>query len=160
MTGTSRRTAMLVVLLLAVAGQMIIVASACGGSTTKPGATNHGGATSTALRQSNDAANVTVEVTWKGQAAGPVFTVAMNTHSVDLDGYDLRTLAVLRTDRGTEAQATSWDAPKGGHHREGTLTFPAAAADGKPVLGSDTHALTLTIRGIAGVPERTFRWTL
>ncbi len=160
MIGTSRRAATLVVLLLAVASLMIVVTSACGGSTNRSGTTNQGGATSSSLRQSNDDANVTVEVTWKGRAAGPVFTVAMNTHSVDLDGYDLRTLAVLRTDRGTEAQPASWDAPKGGHHREGTLTFPAAAADGNPVLGSDTHALTLTIRGIAGVPERTFRWTL
>jgi hypothetical protein len=160
MARTSRRRGTPALLLLVVAGLIIAVASACGGAKQNAAATAAGDTASTNLRQSSDAGNVTIDVTWKGRAAGPVFTVAMNTHSVDLDGYDLRTLAVLRTDRGTEAQPASWDAPKGGHHREGTLTFPAAAADGKPVLGSDTHALTLAIRGIAGVLERTFRWTL
>ena len=143
-------------LLLLVAGLIAVVASACGGSQQNAAAT----AASTSLRQSSDAGNVTVDVTWKGSAAGPVFTVAMNTHSVDLDGYDLRTLAVLRTDQGIEVQPASWDAPQGGHHREGTLTFPTTTADGKPLLGPETRSFALTIRGIAGVPERTLRWTL
>jgi hypothetical protein len=146
--------------LLLVAGLIVAVASACSGAKQNAAATAAGGTASTSLRQSSDAANVTIDVTWKGRAAGPVFTVAMNTHSVDLDGYDLSKLAVLRTNQGTEAQPASWDAAKGGHHREGTLTFPVTAADGKPLLGPATHSLELTIRGVAGVPERTFRWTL
>lgn len=137
-----------------------LFSAACSSSKQSPSATAPDAAASTSLRRSSDAGSVTVDVTWKGRAAGPVFTVAMNTHAVDLDGYDLRTLAVLRTDQGTEAQPASWDAPKGGHHREGTLTFLATTADGKPLLGPETRSFTLTIRGIAGVPERTFRWTL
>lgn len=151
--GTHRRPALLLLLL---AGLLTTVSAACGGSKQNTAATT----ASTSLRQSSEAGNVTVDVTWKGRAAGLVFTVAMDTHSVDLDSYDLRTLAVLRTDQGTEAQPTSWDAAKGGHHREGTLTFPATTADGKPLLAPETRSFALTIRGIAGVPERTFRWTL
>jgi hypothetical protein len=55
---------------------------------------------------------------------------------------------------------TGWNAPKGGHHREGTLTFPATESDGSPVIGPDTRSIALIIRDVAGVPERTFRWTL
>jgi hypothetical protein len=84
----------------------------------------------------------------------------MNTHAVDLDGYDLRQLAVLRTDKGQEVQPTGWDAPKGGHHRQGTLTFPVKTADGSPLIGSSTRSLELVIRDVAGVPERTFLWNL
>lgn len=114
---------------------------------------------------------VTVAVTWpgtfgSGASAGgtagvqPVFTVAMDTHSVNLDVIDLTRLAVLRTDEGREARPTEWNAPKGGHHRQGPLVFPAATGDAVPLLGADTHGLELTIRDVAGVPERRFRWTL
>lgn len=66
---------------------------------------------------------------------------------------------MLRTDQGLEAQPTGWDAPQGGHHRSGTLTFPDATADQKPLIGPDTRAVELIIRNVAGVPERSFRWT-
>lgn len=84
----------------------------------------------------------------------------MDTHAVDLDGYDLGQLAVLRTDGGREVRPSGWDAPKGGHHRSGTLTFPATAADGSPLIGPTTRAIELVIRDVGGVPERRFRWTL
>ena len=57
-----------------------------------------------------------------------VFAVAMDTHSVDLDGYDLSTLVVLQTGDGRETMPVSWDAPKGGHHRKGKLVFSDNAA--------------------------------
>ncbi len=47
----------------------------------------------------------------------------MDTHSVDLDGFDLRALTRVRLDGGPWVSPTLWDAPKGGHHRSGTLTF-------------------------------------
>jgi hypothetical protein len=82
----------------------------------------------------------------------------MDTHAVDLDGYDLKQLAALRIDGGREVEPVGWDAPKGGHHREGTLTFPATA-DGRPLVESDARTIELIIRDVAGVPERSFRWT-
>ncbi len=102
---------------------------------------------------------MTIEVTWQGPHAGLNFEVAMNTHSVNLDGYDLAELAVLRTDRGQEVRPSRWDAPAGGHHRRGTLTFPDRTPDGRPVIGPDTAWVELIIRDVAGVPQRVFRWT-
>lgn len=112
-----------------------------------------------ALTQTSTGGQVTIEATWQDSEAAPVFTIAMNTHSVELDTYDLRQRAVLRTDTGLEVQPVSWNAPAGGHHRSGTLTFPATSAAGTPVLGTNTHTIELMIRDVAGVPERSFRWT-
>jgi hypothetical protein len=109
-------------------------------------------------QQTNTGGQVTVAVTWAGASGGPVFTIAMDTHSVPLDGYDLRQLAVLRTGQGVEVTPSGWDAPAGGHHRKGTLTFPTTTGDGQPVFTAATREVVLVIRDVAGVPERTFRW--
>jgi hypothetical protein len=117
-------------------------------------------AVSDTLTQTNEGGQVTIKATWQGLSAGPVFDVVMDTHAVDLDGYDLTQLAVLRIDGGREVQPAGWDAPKGGHHREGTLTFPTTAADGSPLIAPGTRTIELVIRDVAGVSERVFRWTL
>lgn len=101
-----------------------------------------------AVTQINEDGSVTIKVTPQPRSDGLAFTVVMDTHVVDLDGYDLRALATLRIGNA-ELQPSGWDAPLGGHHRQGTLTFPAAAVDGP---------LELIIRGVANVPERVFRW--
>ncbi len=112
------------------------------------------------MMQTNEDGQITIKATWQGRGAGPVFAVEMDTHVVNLDGYDLRQLAVLRTDQGQEIQPVSWNAPTGGHHRSGTLTFPATLADGTPLIGSNTRNIELVIRNVGGVPERTLKWTL
>jgi len=84
------------------------------------------------------------------------FDIALNTHSVDLS-MDLTTLATLTTDTGMTIQPALWDAPRGGHHVEGKLIFPAAV-DGKPVL-EGVIKLTLTIANL-DVPSRVFEWQL
>ena len=82
------------------------------------------------------------------------FDVALETHSVDLS-MDLATLATLTTDTGITVQATTWDAPRGGHHVEGKLIFPATK-DGKTIL-EDASKLTLTITDV-DAPSRVFEW--
>ena len=99
---------------------------------------------------------VSVDVVWQGADAGPIFSVAMDTHSVDLDGVDLMQTAVLRTAGGLEVQPIEWQAPTGGHHRSGVLTFPPVLDDGSLVPGDGTFELV--IRDVGGVPERTFAW--
>ncbi len=84
----------------------------------------------------------------------------MDTHAVDLDAYDLSKLAVLRVDGGPMSQPSGWDAPKGGHHRKGTLSFAPTTADGRPFIDKTARSVELIIRDVAGVPERTFRWDL
>ncbi len=106
------------------------------------------------LTQTKEEASVTVAVTPLNlndkSAATLDFKIALNTHSVDL-GYDLTAIATLSNNAGEKVQPAKWDGPAGGgHHREGTLSFPQ--------LKNRGQALTLTLRGIADVPERTFTW--
>jgi len=84
------------------------------------------------------------------------FDVAMNTHSVDLS-MDLTTLATLTTDTGRAVQAIRWDAPQGGHHVEGKLSFPASV-DGASLL-QGAAKLTLILRNV-DAPERAFVWEI
>lgn len=111
------------------------------------------------LAQVDDQGAVTVEVTPTNlDQPGDMlqFDVAMNTHSVDLS-MDLKTLATLTTDTGLTIQATNWDAPGGGHHVRGKLSFPATQS-GKSIL-EGTKKLTLTITGVDNA-IRTFTWNL
>jgi hypothetical protein len=98
---------------------------------------------------------VTVKVTPKNLARGAStwdFEVVLDTHSGDL-GQDLAKSAVLIDGRGREHAPTAWTgSPPGGHHREGVLSF-------KP-LDSETDSLTLRIRDVGGVSQRSFRWQL
>ena len=104
--------------------------------------------------KSNEGGSVTVDVKPTAVEAGkPVaFDIVMNTHSVDLSD-DMTKITILRDDTGKEYKPTAWDGPGGGgHHREGTLTFAALA--NKPKF------VELVIQGLAGVPERIFKWDL
>jgi hypothetical protein len=102
---------------------------------------------------------VTVKVSRLDAKDQVAFKVVLDTHSIDLDKVDLKTLAVLRSESGLELKPLSWTAPLGGHHREGTLAFASNFADGTPVL-KDAKTLVLVIKNVAGVEERTFRWNL
>jgi hypothetical protein len=84
------------------------------------------------------------------------FSVGLNTHSVDLS-MDLAQLATLEADNGLMVQANLWDAPLGGHHVSGVLSFPAVS-EGASLLEGASH-LTLKIRDV-DAPERSFTWSL
>ena len=110
--------------------------------------------------QTNTGGQVTVQITWQGTAGNPVFGVSLDTHSVGLDSIDLQELATLRVDGGPEIRPVGWDAPKGGHHRGGTLAFPATGPDGSTLIGPQARTIELVLRNVAGVPERVFSWAL
>ena len=82
----------------------------------------------------------------------PRFQVVLDTHSVALDGYDLKTMTVLRDDSGKTYLPSGGENKGSGHHREVTLIFPKIAPEAK--------RLELVIRDVAGVKERIFRWNL
>jgi hypothetical protein len=84
------------------------------------------------------------------------FDIVLTTHSIDLS-MDLATASTLSTDTGITVPSTLWDAPRGGHHVEGKLIFPAMV-DGKPILEGATK-LTLTIVDV-DAPSRVFEWEL
>ncbi|MHB0869820.1 MAG: hypothetical protein ACYC66_10505 [Chloroflexota bacterium] len=123
---------------------------------------NGGAGASKGTTRTDEGGSVTIEVTWENprDTNGPLaFSVAMDTHSVNLDGYDLGKLALLRNDRGQELKPERWDAPSGGgHHRSGTLSFSAKDGSGKPVVDAGVRVLELVIRDVAGVKERVLKW--
>lgn len=141
-----------------------VVAAALGTALLGPvgpavAATGDGGVVRQATdTQTSAGGGVTVTVSRLDAADAIAFTVALDTHAVNLDAYDLGQLAVLRTPSGEEVAPLAWDAPAGGHHRQGTLSFPTVAADGTPLVQPDDGELVLVIRAVAGVAERTFSW--
>lgn len=84
------------------------------------------------------------------------FNIVLTTHSIDLS-MDLAATATFTTDTGVSINSTLWDAPRGGHHVEGKLIFPATE-DGKSILEGATK-LTLTIINV-DAPARIFEWEL
>lgn len=110
--------------------------------------------------QENTGGDVTIQVTWQGPDAGMAFGVVLDTHTVDLDAYDLSNMVVLNTDDGRETAPIKWEAPKGGHHREGNLVFSDKALDGRPFISPSTRSVELVVYELAGVPTRSFTWEL
>lgn len=103
-------------------------------------------------RQSNKENGVRVDAMPVELKAGSEarFEVRMNTHSVELD-QDLTAISRLKDNKGSTFQATGWDgSPPGGHHRSGTLSFPA--------LTPGTENVTLIIKGVGKDSERIFSW--
>ena len=103
-------------------------------------------------RKSIDANNVRVEIVPIQLSPGQQikFKIRMQTHSVELS-HDMVSVSILKDDNGREYRPLNWNgSPPSGHHRSGVLEFPALT--GKPT------AVTLVIKDIANVPERTFQW--
>ena len=70
-------------------------------------------------------------------------------------------IALLRDGLGREFTPTGVEALSGsGHHRQGTLVFPAADPAGKSTGAEAAKYLELVIREVGGVKERVFRWNL
>ncbi|HEY6203895.1 MAG TPA: hypothetical protein VI056_12750 [Candidatus Limnocylindria bacterium] len=101
--------------------------------------------------QQHAAGAVTVAASWISGTSSA--RVTMDTHSVGLDGFDLRELARVRLDGGDWVSPTLWDAPKGGHHRSGTLTFGSI----EPQALDGARVIELEVRDV-GVPSHLLRW--
>ena len=100
---------------------------------------------------STEAQGVTVKVTLANATPGGpwTFAVVLDTHTQDLSD-DLLQTVVLVTDDGREIRPTAWKGGSGGHHREGTLEFPAPTPAPKGV------ELRMQRPGESRV--RSFRW--
>ncbi len=80
------------------------------------------------------------------------FTVSLNTHSVEL-GEEMAKAAFLDDGGGAWRAPIAWNGdPSGGHHREGVLSFGP--------MNPRPATITLEIRGVGGVPVRTFSWKI
>jgi hypothetical protein len=135
---------------------MAAVLAACGSSTSPSGSPAASGSSeppAASATQRSEGGQVTVVATWTGPSAGAAIDVVLDNHSVDLDELDLAD-TTLRNDRGDTLTARPWAAPKGGHHREGALTFDGNAAQ---FLAGATW-MELVLVGVGDLPERTLRW--
>ena len=140
--------------LVGVFAAITVVIAACASST--PGASRAPTSSvgpSVQSTQTSDGGQVTVVADWPGPGGGAVFDITLDTHSVDLDALDLSD-AILRNDRGEIMVARPWAAPKGGHHRQGALTFQGDAA---PFFVGSAW-VELVVSGVGDLPERTLRW--
>lgn len=138
--------------------------AACGTAATPPPTNPNSSANASAPRafaatgaatQRSEGGQVTVEATWSGPAAGAVFEVKLDTHAVELDAIDLAN-AVLRNDRGETLAAQPWTASKGGHHREGSLSFDGNVS----TFLAGAKSIELVLTGVGDIPERTLRWQI
>ncbi len=122
--------------------------------------------TEASLRKRNRGGAVTVEVVYmnpieKDQKGKLVFKIEMNTHSVDLNAYEIEKNSFLKNDKGEETKAIAWEQPSGdGHHRSGLLVFSDTDDSETSVVTRETRFIILTIKDLAGVEERVFRWDL
>jgi hypothetical protein len=118
------------------------------------------------LTRSNSGGAISIDVTWlKPEGASTsealTFEVRMNTHSVDLDRYDMARLSRLESNRGPALEALEWANPGGGgHHRYGLLKFPATLPDGSPIIQPSTRFIEVVINEVGEIAERRFRWDL
>jgi hypothetical protein len=109
-------------------------------------------ATAPALTQSHSGGGVTVKAIYVNpQAAdGTRFQILLDTHSIDLDGYDLKALSSLRDAAGKTYQPIRVENKGSGHHREVALIFLS--------LSPEANQIELVVKDVAGVKERKFRW--
>lgn len=109
---------------------------------------------STAITIEAQAAEVTAKVTYSNPGASiPVFNVVLDTHSAELDQYRFEDIVVLRDQAGNEHKPQLASSKGSGHHREATLEFKDAQLTGADYV-------ELVIKGVAGVPERVFKFDL
>jgi len=113
-----------------------------------------------ALTRRSDAASVTADITFRNpiDKAGQdelVFEVALNTHSVPLESYDVANSIVLKNDQGKEVtQGFVWEpVSEASHHRSGIIKVKN---DG--ILTEGTKFITLELKNLAGIPVREFKW--
>ncbi|MFA5802725.1 MAG: hypothetical protein WC911_09670 [Thermoleophilia bacterium] len=107
------------------------------------------------ISQTSTAGDITVTATPGNlgeDASTWSFNITMDAGNGDL-GEDMLQAAVIVGTDGTETGPTAWegDGP-GGLHRQGVLKFDSL----KPMPKS----ITLKIRGVGGIGERSFSWIL
>ena len=87
-----------------------------------------------ALTRTHAGGGVTAKATYlnPGGTEDTRFEISLETHSVDLDSYDLKALSSLRDDAGKVYQPTKVENKGSGHHRQLVLVFlkPAPGISG------------------------------
>jgi len=119
------------------------------------------GVTPESLNRRSEGGGVTVDAILlnaaeKAPEGELAFELALNTHSVPLEDYDVTKNAVLRTKDGVSDQGFTWEpVSEVAHHRSGILRIKTG-----DLVSSRTPDITLELRNLAGVPVREFKWDL
>ncbi|MCH7493018.1 hypothetical protein IID19_05560 [Patescibacteria group bacterium] len=79
-----------------------------------------------------------------------IFSVAFNTHSVDLD-FDFTEIISMTDDLGQTYNASEWTGNRGWHHVSGDIIFPK--------ISEEVREVVVTITGIEGLTE-SFNWQM
>ena len=110
------------------------------------------GAPSSASTQTVAGGGVTAKATYLNpkESDEPRFQIVLDTHSVNLDAYDLKAMSVLRDETGNSYAPTAVEYKGSGHHREAILVFASTARSAKKI--------ELLIKDLAGMKERVFTW--
>jgi hypothetical protein len=101
-----------------------------------------------------------------------VFTIILDSTSIDLRAYSVKENSILRNDKGVEVVALHWLEGSGStpRHVEGVLSFPQRTESGTPMMGhlvgkhlpgeSPAKFLDLLLKDLLGSQEIVFRWEL
>lgn len=81
------------------------------------------------------------------------FRLVLDTHSVNLEQYDIQQLSSLIIDNGAPIEASKWQPTGASHHFNGVLSFSKE-------LPSEEHTIKLIVKNIDNVEERVFEWQL
>ncbi len=109
------------------------------------------GAASSISTSSQSGGGVTVKATHRSpdEANQLRFEIALDSSTVNLDNYDLKSSVFIRSG-GKTYEPTKVEAKGDGRHREMVVVFPRVS----------TPSVELIVRDIAGVKERAFRFTV
>jgi len=112
------------------------------------------GAAASPTTRTDSGGGVTIKVTYLDSKTTDDlrFQVVLDTHSVNLDAYDLKNVAVLRDDLGNNYLPTAVENKGSGHHREATVVFPKVSSAAKRI--------EVVIKDVGGVKTRTFQWAM
>lgn len=100
-----------------------------------------------------------------------IFTLVLDSASLDLRPYPVKETSVLRNDKGVEVIPWRWlEARSSSQHREGILFFPQRTQAGQPMIGhvvgehlpgeSPPVWIELTLKGLPGGQEAVLHWDL
>ena len=140
---------MLIILLAA----MSLVAASCQGNSDQPPSTIPPNSAA-AIPQKSDAGTATVAVTpqeLSDSASVWRFKVTLDSTAGDAN-VDMTQAAVLVGSDGKDIAAKGWDGDTSGEHIEGIVSFDRPDPAPKSV--------TLKIRGVGGIGERSYSWML
>lgn len=86
------------------------------------------------------------------------FEVYLNTHSIELDKYNLGEMTTLFIGSDTKiTEGIIWETVGGGHHISGTLKVPKQY-NGEKINYVDADFIELEVRDLSGIDSRKFKW--